>query len=160
MTRLQIDLLSICATGSNSEKEMFRIMEHLEGNQDFVLGLWGVRYQVSDVSRAVAFYTHQLGFKQDQQSLPAFAQVSVPGLKLLLSGPGASGSRPMPDGQHQEPGGWNRVVLEVKDLPTRVELMKQAGFHFRNQMEVGPGGRQIQVEDPDGNPIELFEPAR
>ncbi len=139
---------------------MSRIMGNLEGDQNFVVGLWGVRYQVKDVSRSVAFYTQQLGFKLDQQSLPAFAQVSIPGLKLLLSGPGASGSRPMPDGQHQEPGGWNRVVLHVRELPARIERMTQAGFHFRNQMEVGPGGKQIQLEDPDGNPIELFEPGR
>ncbi len=135
-------------------------MVNLEGEQNFVLGLWGVRYQVKDVSRSVAFYTQQLGFKLDQQALPAFAQVSIPGLKLLLSGPGASGSRPMPDGQLQEPGGWNRVVLQVRDLPARIEAMKKAELHFRNQMEVGPGGKQIQLEDPDGNPIELFEPAR
>ncbi len=128
--------------------------------RNFVLGLWGVRYQVKDVSRSVAFYTQQLGFKLDQQSLPAFAQVSTGALKLILSGPGASGSRPMPDGKSQEPGGWNRVVLQVSDLPAKIQLLKQAGVRFRNQMEVGPGGRQIQLEDSDGNPIELFEPAR
>jgi glyoxylase I family protein len=131
-----------------------------EEGQSFVLGLWGVRYQVKDVSRSVAFYTKQLGFKLDQQSLPAFAQVSVGTLKLILSGPGASGSRPMPDGRQQEPGGWNRVVLQVPDLPARIEVLKKAGLHFRNEMEVGPGGKQILLEDPDGNPIELFEPAR
>ena len=127
--------------------------------QSFVVGLWGVRYQVKDVSRSVAFYTKQLGLKLDQQNLPAFAQVSVGNLKLILSGPGASGSRPMPDGRQQEPGGWNRVILQVTDLPTRIEVLKKAGLHFRNEMEVGPGGKQIQLEDPDGNPIELFEPA-
>ncbi len=128
--------------------------------QSFVLGLWGVRYQVKDVSRSVAFYTQQLGLKLDLQVLPAFAQVSIGDLKLILSGPGASGSRPMPDGRHQEPGGWNRVVLQVTDLPARIQQMQKAGVHFRNQLEVGPGGKQIQLEDPDGNPIELFEPAR
>ena len=129
-------------------------------NNGFVLGLWGVRYQVRDVSRSVAFYTKRLGFKTDQQHLPAFAQVSIGDLKLILSGPGASGSRPMPDGRQQEPGGWNRVLLQVRDLPERIEMLKKAGLHFRNQMEVGPGGKQIQIEDPDGNPIELFEPAQ
>lgn len=124
-----------------------------------VLGLWGVRYQVKDVSRSVAFYTQQLGFKLDFQNPPAFAQVSVANLKLILSGPGASGSRAMPDGQKQESGGWNRVILQVADLPARIEELKKNGLHFRNQMEVGPGGKQIQLEDPDGNPIELFEPA-
>ena len=124
-----------------------------------VLGLWGVRYQVKDASRSVAFYTTQLGLKLDQQNLPAFSQVSVGNLKLILSGPGASGSRPMPDGRQQEPGGWNRIILQVKDLPARIEALKKAGLRFRNEMEVGPGGKQIQIEDPDGNPIELFEPA-
>ena len=128
--------------------------------QSFVLGLWGVRYQVKDVRRSVAFYTQQLGLKLDAQTLPAFAQVSIGNLKLILSGPGASGSRPMPDGRHQEPGGWNRVVLQVANLPDRIQQLTNAGIHFRNQMEVGPGGKQIQLEDPDGNPIELFEPAR
>jgi glyoxylase I family protein len=124
-----------------------------------IVGLWGVRYQVKDVQRSVAFYTDQLGFNLDQEKMPAFAQVSISGLKLILSGPGASGSRKMPDGRQQEPGGWNRVVLRVNDLPTQIEAMKKAGFHFRNEMEVGPGGKQVQIEDPDGNPIELFEPA-
>ena len=128
--------------------------------QSVVLGLWGVRYQVKDVSRSVDFYTKQLGFKLDMQNLPAFGQVSVGNLKLILSGPGASGSRPMPDGRQQEPGGWNRVVLQVSDLPARIEVLKKTGLHFRNEMEVGPGGKQILIEDPDGNPIELFEPAR
>ena len=122
------------------------------------LELWGVRYQVKDVRRSAAFYTEQLGFTLDMENPPAFAQVSTRGLKLILSGPGASGSRKMPDGRGQEPGGWNRIVLRVKDLPAQIELMKKAGLRFRNEMEVGPGGKQIQLEDPDGNPIELFEP--
>src|SRR5688572_4128148 len=120
----------------------------------------GVRYQVKDVARAVAFYTDQLGFTLQHQQLPAFATVSLGDFMLLLSGPGASGSRPMPGGEPQEPGGWNRVVLRVSDLPARIDALKRTGVKFRNQMETGPGGRQIQVEDPDGNPIELFEPAR
>ena len=128
--------------------------------QSFVKGFWGVRYQVKDVKRSVDFYTQQLGLKLDMQNLPAFAQVSVGNLKLILSGPGASGSRPMPDGKHQEPGGWNRIILQVDDLPARMDTLKKAGLHFRNEMEVGPGGKQIQLEDPDGNPIELFEPAQ
>lgn len=128
-------------------------------NRSFVKGLWGVRYQVKDVSRSVDFYTKQLGFKLDLQNLPAFGQVSVGNLKLILSGPGASGSRTMPDGKQQAPGGWNRIILQVDDLPARIEALKKAGLHFRNEMEAGPGGKQIQLEDPDGNPIELFEPA-
>lgn len=120
----------------------------------------GVRYQVKDVPRAVFFYTEHLGFKLEHQHLPEFASVSLDGLHLLLSGPGASGSRPMPGGESQEPGGWNRVVLRVSDLPARIEALQKVGVRFRNPMEVGPGGKQIQVEDPDGNPIELFESAR
>jgi glyoxylase I family protein len=127
--------------------------------QSFILSLWGVRYQVKDVARSIDFYTQKLGFHLDMKTLPAFAQVSTGNLKLILSGPGASGSRAMPDGQAQQPGGWNRVVLQVADLPSRIETLKKSGLHFRNQMESGPGGKQILVEDPDGNPIELFEPA-
>ena len=124
-----------------------------------VLGLWGVRYQVRDVQRSIAFYTQTLGLNLDRQNLPAFGQVSIGDLKLILSGPGASGSRPMPDGHQQEPGGWNRVVLRVMNLPAWVSVLKGQGVRLRNEMEVGPGGRQIQLEEPDGNPIELFEPA-
>jgi len=125
----------------------------------FILGFHGVRYQVKDVARSVEFYTRRLGFKLEHQQPPAFASVSLEKLTLLLSGPGASGSRPLPDGSSQEPGGSNRVVLRVADLPARIEELRTAGLRFRNQMEVGPGGRQILLEDPDGNAIELFEPA-
>jgi glyoxylase I family protein len=126
----------------------------------FVEGVHGVRYHVKDVARAVAFYTGHLGFKLEHQQLPAFASLSLGHAQILLSGPGASGSRPLPNGQRQEPGGWNRIVLKVKDLPACIVELKKAGLHFRNEMETGPGGRQIQIEDPDGNPIELFEPAQ
>ena len=119
----------------------------------------GVRYQVKDVGRSAEFYSSHLGFRITQQRLPAFATLVLGPLDLLLSGPGASGSRAMPDGRAQEPGGWNRVVLRVNDLPRWIEKLKNAGLRFRNEMEVGPAGRQIQVEDPDGNPVELFEPA-
>src|SRR5258705_13701579 len=117
--------IGIAIGGCMNEKgssEASRASDAKEG-QSFVLGLWGVRYQVKDVSRSVAFYTKQLGFKLDQQNLPAFAQVSVGNLKLILSGPGASGSRPMPDGRKQEPGGWNRIVLQVSDLPAGIEVL-------------------------------------
>jgi glyoxylase I family protein len=130
------------------------------GAPAFVKAIHGIRYQVRDVARSVAFYTERLGFSLEHQHLPAFASVSLQNVQILLSGPGASGSRPMPDGRQQEPGGWNRVVLRVADLPACVESLKSAGVRLRNQMELGPGGKQIQVEDPDGNPIELFEPAR
>lgn len=126
---------------------------------EFVQGVHGIRYQTRDVARSVAFYTNHLGFTVGLQKAPAFANVSLGEVQILLSGPEASGSRPMPNGQRQEPGGWNRVVLRVKDLPAFIETLKQSGVRFRNDMETGPGGKQIQVEDPDGNPIELFEPA-
>ena len=126
----------------------------------FIKKVHGIRYQVKDVARSVAFYTRHLGFEAGHQQLPAFANVSIDGLNVLLSGPGASGSRPLPDGRHQKPGGWNRVVLRTADLPARIEALRKAGVRFRNDMEVGPGARQIQIEDPDGNPLELFEPAR
>ena len=126
---------------------------------DTSVGFRGVRYQVRDVQRSIAFYVQVLRFNLDMQNPPVIALVSLDGLKLMLSGPGASGSRPMPDGRQQEPGGWNRVVLQVRDLARQIGDMKQAGVRFRNEMEVGPAGKQIQIEDPDGNPIELFEPA-
>jgi len=128
--------------------------------QSFVRRVHGIRYQVKDVARSVAFYTERLGFKLEHQQLPAFASVSLGDATLLLSGPGASGSRPMPSGQLQEPGGWNRVVLRISDLQGCITALTSAGIRFRNAMEAGPGGRQILIEDPDGNPIELFEPAR
>ena len=134
-------------------------MDSSTKEQNFVLGMWGIRYQVRDVQRSILFYTQTLGFNLDRQSLPAFGQVSIGDLKLILSGPGASGSRPMADGRQQEPGGWNRVVLRVKDLPALIAELEKQGVRFRNELEAGPGGKQVQVEDPDGNPIELFEPA-
>jgi glyoxylase I family protein len=130
------------------------------GNPHGIVSVHGVRYQVKDVARAATFYTDHLGFRLEHQQLPAFASVSLGDFTLLLSGPGASGSRPMPGGESQTPGGWNRVVLRVTDLPAQIDALKRAGVKFRNQMEAGPGGRQIQAENRDGNPIELFEPAR
>jgi glyoxylase I family protein len=122
--------------------------------------MWGVRYQVKDVERSIDFYVSMLGFKRDFENLPAFGQVTLGNLKLLLSGPEASGSRAMPDGRKQEPGGWNRIVMKVSDLSSTITELQQRGARFRNEMETGPGGKQVQIEDPDGNPIELFEPAR
>jgi glyoxylase I family protein len=119
----------------------------------------GVRYQVKDVARSIDFYTAHLGFKLEHKQLPAFAALSLGALPLLLSGPGASGSRDLPSGEHQEPGGWNRIVLRVADLESRIEALKTAGLQFRNEMLSGPGGKQVQLLDPDGNPVELFEPA-
>ena len=139
---------------------MVQTTESHKAEHAFVKKVHGIRYQVKDVARSVAFYTDHLGFTLEHQQLPVIASVSVGDARILLSGPGASGSRPMPNGQQQEPGGWNRVVLKVADLPHFIEELKKTGLRFRNDMESGPGGRQIQIEDPDGNPIELFEPGR
>ena len=128
--------------------------------QTLVAAVHGVRYQVTDVGRAIEFYTRHFGFTVGRQQLPAFANLTLGDVTILLSGPGASGSRPMPDGQPQTPGGWNRIVLRVTDLPAWITALRTAGVRFRNEMETGPGGRQVQIEDPDGNSIELFEPAR
>ena len=116
-----------------------------------------VRYQIRDVKRAIAFYTQHLGFELVQQNGDVFATVSRGELRLLLSGPESSGSRAMPDGRKQEPGGWNRIVLFVKDIDATIDALKRSDARFRNEIEVGPGGKQIQIEDPDGNPIELHE---
>lgn len=146
-------------TAKQSSDKSTQNLSSAAGGQGFVKSFWGVRYQVKDVSRSINFYMQQLGFKLDHQHLPAFGQVSAGNLKLILSGPGASGSRALPDGREQEPGGWNRVILEVENLPAQIEMLKKTGLRFRNEMESGPGGKQIQLEDPDGNPIELFQPA-
>ena len=116
-----------------------------------------VRYQIRDLDRAVAFYTEHLGFELTQRAGAVFATVSRGELHLLLSGPKSSGARPMPDGRQQEPGGWNRIVLYVKNIDSTIASLRSAGTRFRNEVEVGPGGKQIQLEDPDGNPIELHE---
>ena len=119
-----------------------------------------IRYLVGDVERSVAFYTMNLGFRLDQNMAPAFARVSLGDLTLWLAGPQSSAARPMPDGRLPEPGGWNRFVIELDDIETRVEQMKSAGLRFRNEVVKGPGGKQILLEDPDGNVVELFEAAR
>lgn len=118
-----------------------------------------VRYHVQDVDRTVAFYTRHLGFQLTQRAGPVTI-LSRGDLHLLLSGPGSSGSRPMPDGRRQEPGGWNRIVIYVESLDSIITSLKTEGARFRNEVEVGPGGRQILVDDPDANPIELHEAPR
>ena len=119
-----------------------------------------VRYLVDDVDRAVAFYTGTLGFTLAERWGKAFAMVSHDGVTLWLSGPESSAARPMPDGRKPGPGGWNRVVVEVADLESRVAAMKREGVAFRNDIVTGPGGSQILLDDPSGNPIELFQPRK
>jgi catechol 2,3-dioxygenase-like lactoylglutathione lyase family enzyme len=117
-----------------------------------------VRYLVNDVEEAIAFYTEVLDFALEQQMGTAFAIVSHGDLSLWLSGPESSAARPMPDGRRPEPGGWNRLVVQVADLEGKVDELKQSGLSFRNEIVTGPGGKQILLEDNDGNAIELFEP--
>ena len=120
-----------------------------------------VRYIVNDIEAAIGFYTHHLGFRVSAQSGPYFAILVRENLQLVLSppqGPGG-GSQPMPDGRRPEPGGWNRIIVQSSKLDGDIEVLKKAGVKFRNNVVGGPGGRQILLEDPSGNPVELFEPA-
>jgi catechol 2,3-dioxygenase-like lactoylglutathione lyase family enzyme len=120
----------------------------------------GVRYMIDDVPAAIAFYTTHLGFTVEHDASPAFAAVTRNGVRLLLSGPTSSGRRPMPDGTRPVPGGWNRLHLQVDDLAGEVQRLRAADLRFRNDIISGPGGSQILLEDPSGNVVELFQPAR
>jgi catechol 2,3-dioxygenase-like lactoylglutathione lyase family enzyme len=124
-----------------------------------------VRYIVDDVDAAIAFYSRHLGFHEEMHPDPAFAMLSRGDLRLVLVAPvpadhRGAGSRPMPDGRKQEPGGWNRFMIEVADLAGEVESLRREGVRFRNDIVTGVGGRQVMIEDPSGNPVELFEPLR
>jgi catechol 2,3-dioxygenase-like lactoylglutathione lyase family enzyme len=121
--------------------------------------LVSVRYMVDDVDAAVDFYTNHFGFEQGLNASPAFAEVIRGRLRLLLSGPKSSAGRPMPDGRTPAPGGWNRIHLIVDDIAAEVQRLREDGLEFRNDVVSGPGGRQILLDDPSGNPIELFQPA-
>ena len=118
-----------------------------------------VRYMVDDVEQAIDFYSTHFGFEVRTSAAPAFADVVRGNLRILLSGPKSSAGRPMPDGRQPEPGGWNRIHFIVDDIAAEVERLRAAGVTFRNDIVTGPGGRQILLEDPAGNPIELFQPA-
>jgi catechol 2,3-dioxygenase-like lactoylglutathione lyase family enzyme len=122
-------------------------------------GTVNVRYMVDDVQAAIDFYTTHFGFTVNTAALPAFADVTRGNLRLLLAGPRSSAGRPMPDGRKPEPGGWNRIHFIVDDIATEVERLRAAGVKFRNDIVAGPGGRQILLDDPAGNPVELFQPA-
>ncbi|MDQ2672672.1 MAG: VOC family protein [Actinomycetota bacterium] len=125
------------------------------------MAMVSVRYIVDDVDVAISFYTRHLGFGVEMHPAPGFASLSRGDLRLLLNAPGAGGAgQAMPDGRRPEPGGWNRIQLEVRDLAGEVERMRDSGARFRNEIISGRGGKQILLEDPSGNPIELFEPPR
>ena len=117
-----------------------------------------VRYMVDDVDDSITFYTKVLGFELLTSAAPAFADVKRGNLRLLLAGPASCAGRPMPDGTKPEPGGWNRISLEVTGLPAMIETLRKSGVHFRNDLVTGIGGNQILLDDPSGNPVELFEP--
>jgi catechol 2,3-dioxygenase-like lactoylglutathione lyase family enzyme len=124
-----------------------------------------VRYIVDDVDAAIAFYRNQLGFREQMHPDPAFAMLTRGDLRLVLVAPvpaghPGGGSRPMPDGTQQRPGGWNRFMIEVPDVAAAVEKLRAAGVRFRNEIVAGVGGKQVMIEDPSGNPVELFEPIR
>jgi len=120
-----------------------------------------VRYMIEDVPAAIRFYTTLLGFTLEQDASPAFAAVSRDGVRLLLSGEGSSGKRPLADGRGQVPGGWNRIHLQVTNLQAEVKRLRAAGVSFRtNEIVMGPGGAQVILDDPSGNPVELFQPRR
>jgi catechol 2,3-dioxygenase-like lactoylglutathione lyase family enzyme len=118
-----------------------------------------VRYMVHDIDAAIAFYTTHLGFRLNTRAAPAFADVTRGDLRLLLSARTSSAGRPMPDGRQPEPGGWNRIHLIVDDIEAEVARLRAAGVPFRNDIVKGPGGAQVLIDDPSGNPIELFQPA-
>ena len=122
-------------------------------------GTVSVRYLVDDVQAAIDFYTTHLGFTSSSTFLPAFADVRRGNLRLLLSGPASSGGRVLPDGRRPQPGGWNRIHLIVSGIDTHVARLRAAGIAFRSDVITGPGGKQIVLDDPAGNPVELFEPA-
>src|SRR3989442_7699284 len=118
-----------------------------------------VRYMIDDVAVAIRFYTSHLGFTVESEALPAFAAITRGPLRLILSGPGSSGRRPMPDGRQTVPGGWNRIPIPLTDLGEEGERLRTAGLQFRNEILAGVRGSQIVLDDPSGNPIELFQPA-
>lgn len=124
------------------------------------MALTSVRYIVDDVPAAVAFYTTHLGFVVDIDAMPAFAAVTRDDLHLLLSGEASSGGRTLPDGRKPAPGGWNRIQFQVEDLAGELDRLRAAGLRFRSDIVTGPGGAQVVLDDPSGNPIELFQPAR
>jgi predicted enzyme related to lactoylglutathione lyase len=130
----------------------------MKEKEDATVSTVGVRYMIDDVPAAVTFYITHLGFRLEQDASPAFASVTRDGVRLLLSGKTSSGRRTMPDGREPVPGGWNRIHLQVADLDAEVKRLREAGLKFRNDIITGPGGSQILLDDPSGNPVELFQP--
>jgi catechol 2,3-dioxygenase-like lactoylglutathione lyase family enzyme len=138
----------------NSTSDWLETIEHSSN----LMSIVSIRYMIDDVPAAIAFYTTHLGFAVELDASPAFASVTRDGVRLLLSGKTSSGRRAMPDGREPVPGGWNRIHIQVEDLAAEVKRLRDAGLRFRNEIISGPGGSQIILDDPSGNPIELFQP--
>lgn len=153
------DLISLIAR-CRDEKSRHVSHEQTAKKGDHPMSKVSIRYMIDDVPAAIAFYTTHLGFALSEDASPAFAAVTRDGVRLLLSGKASSGRRPMQDGREPVPGGWNRIHIQVDDLAAEVQRLRAAGLTFRNDIITGPGGSQIILDDPSGNPIELFEPRK
>jgi predicted enzyme related to lactoylglutathione lyase len=152
--------LAVCVAGySEVKSDDTKASKETKQKEDKSVSTISIRYMIDDVPAAVKFYTTHLGFALDLDASPAFASVSRDGVRLLLSGKSSSGRRAMPDGREPVPGGWNRMQIQVDDLEREVQRLRKAGLKFRNEIVNGPGGSQILLDDPSGNPVELFEPA-
>jgi predicted enzyme related to lactoylglutathione lyase len=154
-------LLCVCVSvaGCSQVKGDDTSASKRSNQEDKPVSTVSIRYMIDDVPAAVKFYTTHLGFALDLDASPAFAAVSRDGVRLLLSGKTSSGRRAMPDGREPVPGGWNRIHIQVDDLEAEVKRLRAAGLKFRNEIITGPGGSQILLDDPSGNPVELFQPA-
>ena len=149
-----------CSLAATQIALMWTLRTRQNKTEDIAVSTVSVRYMIDDVPAAITFYTTHFGFTLEQDASPAFASVTRDGVRLLLSGKTSSGRRAMPDGREPVPGGWNRIHLQVDDLDAEVKRLRAAGLKFRNDIVTGPGGSQILLDDPSGNPVELFQPKK
>jgi len=153
--------LAICVAGHSQVKsDDTKVSKDTKQKEGKPMSTVSIRYMIDDVPAAIKFYTTHLGFALDLDASPAFASVSRDGVRLLLSGKTSSGRRTMPDGREPVPGGWNRIHIQVENVEAEVQRLRDAGLKFRNEIVKGPGGSQILVDDPSGNPVELFQPKK